>query len=84
MTGYAFDSGVSYIQTKGLDVKGKTLVSINKIVLSGNDYELTPIANFTYGQPKQNGVYHSRFHIVGGYLFTNDLDSLLIFTLIFE
>ena len=80
VTGYAFDSsaGVSYIQTKELE-GDQNLVRISKIALSGNDYELTPFANFTYAKENPQYSFHNCLHIINGYLFTNDNSSLLIF-----
>ena len=77
VTGFAFDSGVSYILTKKLT--NQTLVEISQIVLSGNDYELSPFASFTYKQQWRDSIYHHRLHIVDGFFFTNNDSYLLIF-----
>jgi len=77
VTGYAFDSGSSYILTKGAE-KDQTLIEIKKIVLKENDYELTPFVNFTFNTFASSQV-HTPLDIIDGYFFTNDHSNLLIF-----
>jgi len=78
VTGYAFDSANSYVLTKGLQ-GGQTLVKINKIVIKENDYQLTPVTNFTYQKEDLVHFTHNPLDIIDGYFFTNDKDNLLIF-----
>jgi len=79
VTGYAFDSGISYVLSKRLDDGGKTLIENSKIVLEENDYELTSFVNFTYEEESIVHVVHNFLDIIEGYLFTNDKNNLLVF-----
>jgi len=77
VTGYAFDSGISYILTRGVE-EGQTLIEISKIVLRDNDYELTPFVKFSY-EDFPSSRTHNFLDIIGGYLFTNEKNNLLVF-----
>jgi hypothetical protein len=79
VTGFAFDSGVSYLLTKGLQ-NDQTLIEISKINLNENDYELTPFTQFTYQKESIVHVVHNPLYVIDGFLFTNDYNNLLIFS----